>query len=100
MPGNRQDTIRRPIDNWTQSITYSATSATLPNAFPDMTCAVAIYCTTAAIVNLSRGGIPASATNGVPVAATTVTFLEAQPGDKLTAIRVSADGIVYATPCV
>lgn len=100
MPGNRQDTIRRAIPNWTQSITFSATSATLPNAFPDMTCAVAVHCTQAAYVYLSRGGVAASATNGVPIPANTLVYLEAQPNDKLTALQISAAGVVYATPCV
>ncbi len=79
----------------TQTVSYTGTAGTISNAVGDQTRTVRIRCTTGAFV--AFGGSPTATTSDMPVEANVPEYFRISPGEKVSAIRESADGDLYVT---
>lgn len=81
-----------------QSIAYTGTAGTISNAVGAATTQVRVYCTTDAYIKI--GSSPTATTSDIPVSAMGYEYFSIRPGEKVSAIRVSASGTLHVTEMV
>lgn len=88
-----QTSVWRPLTGEGQTVAYTATAGTIANAFAAQTYAVWVWATTAAHVQV--GTSPTATTSDPSIPANTLVTIQVHPGEKLSAVQVSAGGNVY-----
>lgn len=78
-----------------QSVAYTGTAGTIANAVGANTRVVRVVCTSAAYIKI--GAAPTAAATDVYVPANTPEYFGIQPGQKVSAIQVSAGGTLHVT---
>jgi len=81
-----------------QSAAYTGTAGTITNAFGSGTYKVRVVVTSAAYVKV--GSSPTATTADVYVPADAVEYFTAYPGEKVSAVQVSAGGTLHVTEIV
>lgn len=87
-----------PITAKSQSVAYTGTAGTITNALPPNTVAVRIVTTTDCYVQI--GPSPTATSSDMLMIAGVPETFTAGNGDKVSGIRLSADGTLYVTPLV
>ena len=78
-----------------QSKAYTGTAGTIDNAVGDQTYKVRVVCTSAAYILI--GNSPTATSAAVYVPADTPEYFTITPGQKVSAIQVSAGGTLHVT---
>lgn len=78
-----------------QSVAYTGTSGTIANAFGAGTYKIRVVTTSAAYVKV--GSSPTATTADVYMPADSVEYFTAYPGEKASAVQVSAGGTLHVT---
>ncbi len=86
---DRDAVARRPIS--CNAVSYTGTASAVVPA-PTNATAVFVWTTTDAVVKIASDSAVATLTNGIRLPAGTAVFLSCNPGDNLSAIRVTTDG--------
>ena len=86
---------RRPTT--TQTLAYTASSATVTNPFGAQTYVIRIAANSACHYQIVEAGGGAATTSDVFLPANLIEYVVVQPGQKISAIRAATDGLVTAT---
>lgn len=81
-----------------QSVAYTGTAGTISNAVGSGCRKVRVLCTTAAYIVI--GSSPTATTSDVYVPATVPEYFLISPGEKVSAVQVSAGGTLHVTEIV
>lgn len=84
-----------PINGGTQTAAFTATSAAISTAFGGQTRRAVFYATQDCHIHLAA--TPTAVTTDFFLPATTSMMLAVRPGEKVAAIRASADGTLYVS---
>lgn len=79
----------------TQNVAYTASAGTISNAVGAQTYKVRVVATTAAFITI--GNSPTATTSDTYMPAGIPEYFTITPGQKVSAIRASADGTLYVT---
>jgi hypothetical protein len=79
----------------TQNKAYTVASAAIANAVGGEIRLVRVWCTTDCHIKV--GITPTATTADIPITAKVAEYIPVNGGDKLAAIRISADGVMYVT---
>lgn len=83
-----------------QNVAYTGTAGTITNAVGSQTYRVRVVCTTDAFVlNVDGAGVVTAAT-GAYLPAFSVEYFTVTPGQKVSAIQVTAGGTMYVSEIV
>jgi len=81
-----------------QSVAYTGTAGTIANGVSTGVYKVRIVVTTAAYIKVSSAGTAATSSD-VYMAADSPEYVTVYPGQKVSAIQVSASGTLHVTEC-
>ena len=90
---NKQCCHYRPAT--TQKASYTASSAAITNAVGNNIHVIRVIATTACYITIDKS--PTATTSDMYLPAGVAEYLTIHPGEKVAAIRVSADGDLYVT---
>lgn len=79
----------------TQSATFTTTAGTITNAVGAQTYRVRVAATTDAFIAIGKA--PTATTSDAPVFAGVPEYFTIAPGEKVSALQISAGGTVYVT---
>ncbi len=92
------DTTASPMGGQTVNFNYTGTAGT-SSAMPSSASGVRLRSTTACFVRISTEGTAAVATTDFPLDALSAEYFPIPEGAIISAIRETADGVLYCTPC-
>ena len=84
-----------PINGGTQKVSFLVTSVAISNAVGDQTRRVSLYATQDCFVRFEK--TPTAVTTDFFLPASVQIMLAIRPGQKVAAIRSTADGILYVS---
>ncbi len=84
----------------TQNVAYTGTAGTVTNGVSSGVTKVRVACTTDAFIAIGDGTVAPTSTTGAPMFAGQVEYFTVSPGQKVSAIQSTANGILYVTELV
>ena len=81
-----------------QNVAYTGTAGTISNAFGEGVTKVRVVTTSAAFI--AFGQAPTATTSGAYMPAESAEYFTVRPGEKVSAIQLSAGGTLYVTEIV
>jgi len=82
-------------DGVTQNVAYTDTAGVITNPVADGVRLVRVWCTTNA--HIATGSAPTATTANKPITGLVAEYIPLEPGEKVSAVQVSANGSLYVT---